>query len=470
MERILYFDCFSGISGDMTLGALIDLGVDPSYLKSELEKLHISGYTLEIKSTEQNAIQGTDVIVHLTQETQEAHDHDHPHNHHCHEHHHEHHEDNHHEHYHEHLDNDHHDTDLKHNHHHESDQHNHNHEHNHGHHHEHQNARNLYDIIEIINQSSIKARAKEQAISIFTEIAKAEATVHGKTLHEVHFHEVGATDSIVDIVGTAICLDYLNVDRICCSIIQDGHGFIECQHGLLPVPVPAVSQMLAESKLTLVFSDVRGELVTPTGFGILKATVSDCGSMPKMKVEKIGYGFGKKKTGKFNALRVYLGTASLDLNIPTYPNELNTHTNTVSVIETSLDDETGEVLSYTMDCLFDAGALDVYYTPIYMKKNRPGVLLTVLCNEEDLQTMADILFHETSTIGLRYRKTDRLTLPRNTEKIETPLGAVRIKQTASKGFQKYKPEFDDCVTLAKKHHLSLKEIQRQLESFLSKQL
>ncbi|WP_206460463.1 nickel pincer cofactor biosynthesis protein LarC [Anaerovorax sp. IOR16] len=454
MERILYFDCFSGISGDMTLGALIDLGVDPSYLKLELEKLYISGYTLEIKSTEQNAIQGTDVIVHLTQDTQETHDHEHPHNHHCHEHHehhHEHHENNHHEYYHEHLDNDHHNTDLK-------------------HHHEHENARNLYDIIEIINQSSIKVRAKEQAISIFTEIAKAEAKVHGKTLHEVHFHEVGATDSIVDIVGTAICLDYLNIDRICCSVIQDGHGFIECQHGRLPVPVPAVSQMLAESKLTLVSSDVQGELVTPTGFGILKATVSDCGTMPKMKVEKIGYGFGKKKTGKFNALRVYLGTASLNLNIPTDSNELNMYTNTVCVIETSLDDETGEVLSYTMDCLFNAGALDVYYTPIYMKKNRPGILLTVLCNEEDLQRMADILFRETSTIGLRYRKTERLTLSRNIEKIETPLGAIQIKKTAYEELNKCKPEFDDCVTLAKKHHLSLKEIQRQLESFLSKQI
>lgn len=404
MERILYFDCFSGISGDMTLGALLDLGIDPSFFKSELEKLCISGYHIEIKPTQQNAIKGTDVTVHLTQETKETH---------C-------------------------------------------------HHHEHGDARNLYDITHLIYQSSIKPRAKELAVSIFTEIAKAEAKVHGNSIEEVHFHEVGAVDSIIDIVGTAICLEYLKIDRISCSIIQDGHGFIECQHGRLPVPVPAVSEMLAESNLTLVSGDIQGELVTPTGFGILKATASDCGSIPKMNVEKVGYGFGKKKTSEFNALRVFLGSTA---DTSTEPIDLNTLDSTITIIETSLDDETGEILAYTMDCLFDAGALDVYYTPIYMKKNRPAFLLTVLCNNEDLQTMSDILFQETSTIGLRYRKTKRLILSRETAIVETPLGTVRVKQAQENQFVKCKPEFEDCIKLAKKHNLPLREVYNQLKPF-----
>jgi len=450
MERILYFDCFSGISGDMTLGALIDLGIDPAYVKDELKKLNISGYDIEIKTTEQNAIHGTDVSVHLTlDETLSTH----------------------HEHDHTHGDNDSHIHNHTHDHPHPSEHacvHEQNHEHSHEQIHSHANARNLYDIIQIIDRSSIKAKAKEQAIAIFTEIAKAEATVHGKSLKEVHFHEVGAIDSIADIVGTAICMEYLKIDRVCCSVIQDGHGFIECQHGLLPVPVPAVSQMLVGSILSLVSGDTQGELVTPTGFGILKASASSCGKMPNMKVEQVGYGFGKKNTGKLNALRVFLGSASEDCLDSTSFSEGKKDTDSVIVIETSLDDETGECLSYTMNLLFKSGALDVYHTPIIMKKNRPGILLTALCLEEDLNKMAGILFRETSAIGLRYRRTERLLLPRSTEKIDTDLGSVRVKEAAMDDLKKYKLEFDDCAAIAKKHNLPLREVYRQLDLFLSK--
>ncbi len=462
MERILYFDCFSGISGDMTLGALIDLGIDLSYVKSELEKLHISGYTLEINPAQQNAISGTDVTVHLTSENTASH--------HSHTHSHEHlavHESMH-EHPSPHTHEKKHTHDLA-----QTFPHTHSHSHEHvqepSHHHDHVDARNLYDITSIIQQSSIKSGAKETAIAIFKEIAAAEAAVHGKTLEEIHFHEVGAVDSIIDIVGTAICLDYLNVDRIDCSVIQDGHGFIECQHGLLPVPVPAVSQMLSGSKLTLITGEIEGELVTPTGFGILKATARTCGAMPAMQVEKVGYGFGKKETGKLNALRVFLGTRSQTAVCTDFSVGSTENTDAITVIETSLDDETGEILAYAMDLLFEAGALDVYHTPIVMKKNRPAVLLTVLCREQDLNKMADILFRETSTIGLRHRITQRLLLPRTSHELRTPLGPVSVKQAAFGDFEKYKAEYADCVLLAKKHNLPLREIYRQLDRFFSEE-
>jgi len=336
----------------------------------------------------------------------------------------------------------------------------------------------MRDIRELIEASHISPRAKSLSLDIFTEIARAEGKVHGKTPDEVHFHEVGAVDSIVDIVGTAICLDQLNVDHVYCSPIHEGRGFIRCQHGMLPVPVPAVTEMLADSRLSMITGDVEGELVTPTGFGILKATAEQCGPMPSMQVEKVGYGFGKRDTGMLNALRVFMGVRSGDADNSPCGRDSSSG-DTVTVIETTIDDETGEVLGYVLDRLFEEGALDAYYTPIYMKKNRPAVKLTVLCSNEKLQDMARVIFSETSTIGLRHRQTERMTLSRSQETISTSLGDVRVKSCLPDGLnmasdpsdrnggvirKKQKPEYEDCVRLAKEHGLPLRQVYALIAS------
>ena len=537
MKRILYFDCFSGISGDMTLGALLDLGIDPNVLQAELDKLNLEGWRLHVKKTRRHAIMGTDVEILIENDCQcehsgghehdhghdHQHDHDHEHGHeHDHQHDHDHEYGHDHGHQHEHgHDHDHqHDPDHEYGHEHD---HQHDHDHEHGHEHDHQHdhdhdhsyehehdhgcdpddhqcgpvhshggARNLYDITKIIEESGISPKAKSIALDIFGEIAKAEGKVHGKPLSQVHFHEVGAVDSIVDIVGAAVCLDILNADLICCSPIQEGRGFVECQHGRLPVPVPAVAEMLVGSRLTLLSGQTSGELVTPTGFGILKATAQSCGPMPFMHVEKVGYGFGKKETGGLNALRVYMGV-------------MPDAEQSVTVMEASMDDETGEILGWAMELLLEAGALDAYYTPIYMKKNRPGVKLTVLCWEEDASQLAKIILKETSTIGLRYYKAERAVLSRRMEEraiggimavtadleapraiggagtgiaglkaSKTPAGIaataeiqgervwIKVIQDEAFGIHKEKPEYADCARIAKKYGISLRDVYKML--------
>ena len=263
--RVLYLDCSSGISGDMTLGALLDLGVEKDFLISELRKLNIDGYELIIKKKDRHSIRMMDVDVKLTGQKNE-HDHYHEHTYHQHKH-----------------------TD----HHHE----NHNHD-----------ERNLTMINKVIEDSEISKKAKIISKQIFREIAQAEAKVHGKLIEEVHFHEVGAIDSIIDIVGVAICIDALDVDMIYSSPLHDGNGFIQCRHGLLPVPVPAVMAMLENSGIPVVQEDVGTEMITPTGMGIIKCLAKDFGKIPPMTIEKIGYGLGKRETGRFGAVRAIIGT------------------------------------------------------------------------------------------------------------------------------------------------------------------
>lgn len=418
MERILYFDCFAGISGDMSIGALIDLGLNPDAVIEEIKKLGIKGYNIEIKKINKFSISGTDVKVTLTGE-----------------------------------------VDCRHNHG-ESDQ-----EHEHGHHHHHSHddrERSLADISHIIESSRISQRAKELSIKIFTEIAKAEAIVHNKKLEEVHFHEVGAIDSIVDIVGAAICIDMLKVDKIYCSPVHEGQGFVHCKHGRLPIPVPAVIQMLRGSEISIVIEDIKAELVTPTGFGILKTVSQGCRKMPEMLVESVGYGFGKTETGMLNALRVVLGTAEgiaegTHNGATTETARIST-SETVTLLETNIDDTTGEILGYTMDQLFAAGALDVFYTPIYMKKNRPAVMLSVLCKKNDVEKLSGIIFIETSTIGIRIRETQRITLEREIRTVQTELGEVSVKSFVVGGLERIQPEYEDCVKIARENNISLNEV------------
>ena len=403
--RVLYFDCFSGISGDMTLGALMDLGVDEQLFRKELDKLKLDGYKLVIGKRIKNGITGMDVNVILNNDEEDRHNH-------CQ------HEDNH-----------------NHGHIHTSQ----NSRNNHSHFHHH--ARNLRDIEALINQSSISQSVKDFSNKVFREIAAAEAKVHDQDLYEVHFHEVGAVDSIVDIVGTAICLDLLGVDRVYSSKMHDGHGFIECQHGTIPVPVPAVMQMLSESGIPLVQTDINTELTTPTGMGIIKCLSSDFGTMPEMSIDRIGYGMGKRETGSFNALRIIMGTMQ----------EANHYaTDEAVLLETNIDDISGEALGYSMEQLFENGALDVFYTPIFMKKNRPAVMLTVIARIQEEEKLVDMILRETTTLGIRRSVFKRYCMNRETIKVSTEFGEVRVKVASQNGFTKYAPEYEDCRNIARK--------------------
>lgn len=446
--RILYFDCFSGISGDMTLGALLDLGLEQDAFLNELKKLNLSGYSIEIRKVVKNGISGTDVKVildgeesgHICCHENEAHktiefiDYEKVYesqyinncdknNHGCH------HEQTH---LHSHLE-------------HENcsgQAHSHSHSHS-------QPERNLADIENIINMSDLKPRVKVMSTKIFREIARAEAKVHGKEINEIHFHEVGAIDSIVDIIGACICIDMLGVERIYASELHDGKGFVKCAHGLLPVPVPAVMEMLCDSNIPLVSEDVSCEMVTPTGMAILKMTCSSYGKMPPLSIERTGYGMGKRDTGRFNALRAVVGTLYEQDSIPN---------DEISILETNIDNMSPEILGYTMEKLFDNGALDVYYTPIYMKKSRPSVVLTVLSKCGDEKKFTDIIFKETSTLGVRISHSLRYCMNRELIKVDTQYGAVRVKVASSDDIMKFAPEYEDCKNIAMKTGMPINKV------------
>lgn len=400
--KVLYFDCSSGISGNMTLGALLELCDDPEYLEKELNKLHVDGYHMHISKAKKNGITGTYVDVHLE------------HDHHDHEHH-----------------------------HHEHDHHHH---HDHEHHHEH---RNLFDVNKIIDDSDIDEKAKDLAKRIFMRVALAESKVHNETLENVHFHEVGAIDSIVDIVGTAILITYLDPDKIYSSIINDGHGFIECAHGMISVPVPATSEIFAASQAMTRQIDIDTELVTPTGAAIISELACSYGVQPPMNVNKIGWGCGSKELSIPNVLKVTIG-------------EMKDVNESIIVIETNIDDCTAEILSYTMEKLLDNGALDVFFTPIFMKKNRPAYRLTVSCLKKDIDMMKDIIFKETTTIGMRYREENRFVLKREIIERKTSLGNVHFKVCSCDDEKYYYPEFEDLKGIAVQTGIPLKEVYKKI--------
>lgn len=403
--KTLYFDCSSGISGNMTLGALLEILGDEDYLLNELDKLNIDGYKIEISKKVKNGITGTYVDVILDHE--DNHEHDHSHNHSNHEHGHE----------------------------HES-------EHEHHHHHEH---RNLNDINKIIDESKLDDKVKDLAKRIFLRVAKAESKVHNKPLDEVHFHEVGAIDSIVDIVGTAILINKINPDRIISSIVNDGYGFIECAHGTMSVPVPATSEIFASSNVKFRQIDIDTELVTPTGAAIIAELAKDFTTLPAMVTEKIGWGAGYKDLKIPNVLKVYYG-------------EMEVKNENFVVMETNIDDCGGEILGYTEELLFENGALDVFYTPIFMKKNRPAYRLTVACRKEDMFKLQNIMFRETTTIGIRYRFESRTELGREIIDVDTKYGKIKAKRVINNGETYIYPEYESVKKLAKEKNIPLKEL------------
>ncbi|MDR0429779.1 MAG: nickel pincer cofactor biosynthesis protein LarC [Tannerellaceae bacterium] len=395
--KILYFDCFSGISGDMTLSAFIDLGVKPEQLVGELKKLPLKGWELRVSDVSKHGIKAKHVDV-ITDEKSHVHKGIHLFRHHLHS-------------------------------------------------HEH---RTMADIAALIAGSEISAKAKDLAEKIFMRLAVAEAKVHDTTPDKVHFHEVGAVDSIIDIVGAAICIDILRPDRIYASILHDGYGFVNCQHGKIPVPVPAVVEVLAAREVRVKQLDIEGEMMTPTGAAIVAELAENFGSMPEMKVLKTGYGAGTKEFPVPNLLRLFMGETSHDRH--------DGYNHTCTVVETNIDDTTPEILGYVMEKLFDAGARDVFFTPIYMKKCRPATRINIMCDDDKVLAMEHILFTETSTIGVRKYLVWRTCLPRRAVTIATPYGEVQAKESIYGDTRRVSIEFDDAHRLAKEKGVPLKEI------------
>jgi uncharacterized protein (TIGR00299 family) protein len=398
--KILYYDCFSGISGDMNLGALIDLGIDKNYLINELSKLKIDGYKISVEKTVKNGISGTKVDVILNH------------------------------------------------HHHDHDEHNH-------HHHHH---RNLKDIENIINSSDLDSNIKDISLGIFKKVAEAEAKVHNKSIEEVHFHEVGAVDSIVDIVGAAICFAYLKVDKVISSTVEAGSGFVKCAHGLLPVPAPATVEILKNIPLK---SNIPFEATTPTGAAIIAYLADEFKDNKNFKINKIGYGIGNKDNKDIpNVLRVFLAE---ELDQKTSRPNGEFLQGEAEVLECNIDDMNPEMYEYIMELLFKEGALDVYLTPIIMKKGRPGIKLSVVYNKEQEKEIEKIILTETTTLGFRKYKVQRNMLRREFNKVKTKYGEFTIKNSYyGEKRVKYKAEYDECKKAALENDVSINEIYREI--------
>lgn len=443
--KVLYYDLFCGISGDMNLGALVDLGVDFEYLKKELKKLKIDEeFELVRSSGKKHGITGTkvDVILFNQGDHKQAHNH-HGHTKHTHEEH-THEAHSHEEHSHEaHTHGDH----EAHTHHHTEETHSHDHGHSHDH------SRNFAVIKAMINSSDLNDKVKTNAVEIFRLVAVAEGKVHGKPMDEVHFHEVGATDSIVDIVGAAICLDALDVDKVMASSVQVGGGFVRCAHGRMPVPAPATAEILFD--VPMKYNVVQSETTTPTGAAILKATVEEFTDNHSLSIKKIGYGLGNKDFEIPNVLRVYLAEVE----------EQQTDLEVVQqyVMACNIDDMSGERFAYVENKLFEAGALDVWKTPIIMKKGRPATKLSVLFKNEDRNELQRLLLTETTTAGLREIPVTKYMMKRDFETITTKYGDVKVKNFYLSGEKiKSKPEYEMCLELAEKHNVGISEIYRSI--------
>lgn len=446
-HSILYLECNSGISGDMTVAALLDLGADRQVLLDALSSLPLTGYSIEIKDVYKSGIRACDFNVILDHDNHD-HDMDYLHGH-------AHSMADEHDHTHSHNLSDEHEQIHRHDH---SmtvgDAHDHDTEESQHMHHHHHDARNLNDITKIIQAGQLSSGAKDLALKIFQILAEAEAAVHGKTLEEIHFHEVGAVDSIVDIVAVAVCIDNLSPSGIVISALTDGKGQIRCQHGLIPVPVPAVTAIAMQNDLTLNISDVEGELVTPTGAAIA-AAVRTATTLPKdFRIRRIGFGAGKRDYATTGLLRAML----------LQPLSKDTH-DTILSLETNIDDCSGEALSYTMQQLLDAGALDAFCIPIYMKKNRPACLLKVLCNPEQRTEMESIIFRNTTTIGIRIQEMQRTKLPRKIFALETPWGMADVKCCTYGNDTYYYPENDSVSRLAKQNGTGFTEMYNMIQAY-----
>ncbi len=388
--KIAYFDCFSGISGDMILGALIDAGLDLKELDLELRKLKISGFKLKAEKTEKLGISGTKFKVDVT---------------------------------------------------------------------EHHVERHLKDMIEIVDQSDLSDDVKNLSKKIFKELATVEAKIHNKNIEEIHFHEVGGLDSIVDVIGSAIGIEKLGIEGVHSSKVHVGTGFVECEHGTIPVPAPATLELLKE--IPIYSKGIKAELVTPTGACILKTLSKSFGIMPEMKMKKIGYGAGSRDLEIPNLLRVYIGET----------NPCEYEEDEVILIETNLDDMSPELLDYTCGMLLKQGVLDVFMTPIFMKKTRLATMLSVLATSDKLEEALSIIFKETTTLGVRIQRLERKKLVREVISVKTKFGEIRVKVSkVGEQIKNIAPEYEDCKEIASRQQIPLKDVYDEARGSAQKML
>jgi len=380
--KVMYLDCFAGISGNMLLGALIDAGLPEEILREQLSALHLHGYDLIVKKVVKCGIQAVYVDVKLTA----GHDHHH---------------------------------------------------------------RHLVDIFTIIDNSHLEQKVKESSKQIFLRLAQAEAKVHGTTVDAIHFHEVGAVDAIIDIVGTAFGLHYLGIEAIYASKLHVGSGFVQCAHGLMPVPAPATAELL--KNIPYYSGDITKELVTPTGAAVIATLGSRYGGMPQEFIsESISYGAGTWDLPIPNVLRMHMGRM-VETHVP----------DETIVIEANIDDLNPQIFPYVMDKLLAMGVFDVWLTPIIMKKNRGGTLLSILLSSQLLDQVTEILFTETSTIGLRHYVTQRIMAAREIINVTVPWGTARVKISSYQDqVCSITPEYEDCKRLAIESGIPLKEVQQ----------
>lgn len=406
--RVAYFDCFAGISGDMTLGALVDAGVDFAFLQEQLALLPLKGFELQAKKLVKQGIAATKVDVIYPKE------------------------------------------------------------------HTH---RHLQDIVAIINGSALSAGIKEKSIEIFTRLAQAEAKVHQKSIEQIHFHEVGAIDAIVDIVGSVIGLESLGVEKVYASFLHVGKGFVKCDHGIIPIPAPATLELLRG--IPVYAGDVEKELVTPTGAAILSSYCQDFGPMPLMKVDSIGYGAGGYDLEMPNCVRLSLGEILADgQNIgeisfkdPDMAKEIGcfgiqeeVRISKEYIIETNIDDMNPEMFDYLFTLLLQAGAKDVFLQNIQMKKNRPAYILSVMTEASQIQKLSTLIFTETTTIGMRVRPITKIMLPYQLIEVDTCYGKAHIKVCYKNNeVNNIAPEYEDCRKIAEKTHLPLKQVYEEVK-------
>ena len=397
MQRALYYDCFSGISGDMNMGALVDVGVPGEYLGEQLAKLSLAHeFTLSLESGSKMGITGTRASVNLSPEHKRA-------------------------------------------------------------------VRHLADIEAIIGSAEFAPGIEAKAIDIFRAIGTAEAKIHGTSIDEIHFHEVGATDSIVDIVGAAICLDYLHVESVLANTVEVGGGMVRCEHGLLPVPAPATAELLRD--VPCHYGRIDQEATTPTGAAILKCTVDRFGPPEDFVSERIGYGIGYKDFEIPNVLRVMLGETGTVQRSADY--ELATNL----LVECNIDDMSPEAFQPLIDSLLADGANDVFLTPVVMKKSRPATKVSVLIREDALDTITQTLFASSTTIGVRIQSVEKRMLPRESREVITSFGKVRVKiVTLPGGGTKWKSEHDDIVSLAAGHAMNYLELKQKIDEEIAAQL
>jgi uncharacterized protein (TIGR00299 family) protein len=384
-KRVIYFDCFSGISGDMILGSLVDLGVDVKLIRKELKKINLKGYKLTSHQVKRNGIMGTKVNVVIDPSIQKR-----------------------------------------------------------------NQARSFTDIKKLIVKSSLSENVKTDSIEIFRRIGTVEAKIHGTSLDKIHFHEIGAIDSIVDIVGGAICMSLLNIDIVFSSALNTGEGLINCEHGTIPIPAPATLKLL--EGIPCYSSGTKNELTTPTGAAFIGYYGSKFGSLPKMNIMKSGYGAGSHEIKEIpNLLRVVLGEVLMPSKIIT-----------MKVIETNIDDMNPEFYDHIMSQLLIAGAADVFLTAVHMKKNRPGTLLTTVVSNDKFHSVVQIILEETSTFGIRHYDVVRTELKRENKLIKTPFGKVRIKVGTFAGSRlTVSPEYEDCKKLALKKGIPVKRVYEE---------